>query len=159
MHNSKYYTRRDIIKIAAGTGLAGLTDIPDGFAGTKDNPIVQENKNLGTTDWQLTYIKSANYRSGSVEGYCSKTSLRPGESADIFISTEIITDVVIDFYRMGYYGGKGGRFMKRLGPFQASRQADPPIADHRLRACNWERTTSFTVPKDWLPKLYYTCYT
>lgn len=154
MHKNRYFTRRDIMKMAGGTGLTNLADIPDVFAGTMDNQIVNENKNLGTTDWQLTYIKSAHYRSDSVEGYCSKTSLRPGESVDIFISTEIKTDVVIDFYRMGYYGGKGGRFMERLGPFQVSPQAEPPIAEHRLRACNWERTTSFTVPKNWLSGVY-----
>lgn len=156
MQNKRYVTRRTMMKMSAGMILPGSVDFSS-LADKKlqkDNPIVQENRNEGTTDWQLTYIKSANYRSGAIEGYCSKTSLRPGESVDVFINVAAATDVLVDFYRMGYYGAKGGRFMKRLGPFRVNPQTDPPIAEHRLRACNWERATAFTVPQDWLSGVY-----
>lgn len=157
MEDKSYFTRREIIKMAAGTSLAVSANLPTVFAGKKepkDNPIIRENKKIGTTDWQLTYIKSTGFRSDSVEGYCSKTSVRPGESVDIFVNTGIEDDVVIDFYRMGYYAGQGGRFMQRLGPFLVSPQDDPPISEHRLRVCNWKLTTSFLVPTDWLSGVY-----
>src|SRR5690606_20966036 len=99
-------------------------------------------------------VKSEKYRSKPIEGYCSKTSLRAGESMEIFISTESDTDVFIDFYRMGYYGGKGGRFMKQLGPLKVYPQAEPPIAENRLRECNWEPSISFTLPEGWVSGVY-----
>ncbi|MEO6684878.1 MAG: N,N-dimethylformamidase beta subunit family domain-containing protein, partial [Dyadobacter sp.] len=62
--------------------------------------------------------------------------------------------MTIELYRIGYYGGKGGRFMQRLGPFQVHTQPTPPIAEHRLRSCNWERSTSFAIPRDWISGVY-----
>jgi hypothetical protein len=41
------------------------------------------------------------------------------------------TAVSIDLYRIGYYGGKGGRHVTRLGPFTVAPQPTPPIGDHR----------------------------
>ena len=159
-----HLTRRELLKGAAGMGMAGAVSPIAGFAGydpQKRSLIVEENKKAGTTDWQLTYVKSVNHRSKLIEGYCSKTSLRAGESLDIFLSAGGLsgekgfkTDVAIDFYRIGYYGGKGGRFMQRIGPFSVGTQPAPPIADHRLRACNWQSSTSFTIPEEWVSGVY-----
>ena len=157
-------TRRELLKGAAGMGIAGamspLASLAN-YTQQKKGLIVDENKKPGTTDWQLTYVRSDHYRSKLIEGYCSKTSLRPGESLDIFLSAEglskekeFTTDVTIDLYRIGYYGGKGGRFMQRLGPFPVHTQPTPPIAEHRLRSCGWERSASFTIPQDWISGVY-----
>lgn len=163
-------SRRKLLKDSVLLGMAGALNPLRGVASTenpvdrekkKDNIIVKENRNPGTTDWQLTYVKSENYRSRVIEGFCSKMSVRNGESLDIFISAEDVsgeknfsTDVTIDFYRIGYYGGKGGRFMSGIGPFKVRTQPTPPIAEHRLRVCNWERTTSFRIPDDWVSGVY-----
>ena len=55
---------------------------------------------------------------------------------------------------MGYYGGTGGRFMKRLGPFAGVTQPDPPIGPKRKRECAWETCTSLVIPNDWLSGVY-----
>lgn len=152
-----HLTRRKLLKDAARAGLFGVLTPLISVAGTgprKEGLIEIENKKEGTTDWQLTFVKSETLRSKKIEGYCSKMSLRPGESMDIFLSTSADTDVVIDLYRMGYYGGKGGRFMKRLGPFPVRPQVVPPIAEHRLRECDWDRATAFKVPDDWISGVY-----
>ena len=162
---NKNLSRRDLLKGAAQMGLLGT--IPPSLGGLKttDLPkkglISEENKKAGTTDWQLTYVKSNNYRSPLIEGYCSKTSLRAGEPLDIFLSAGGLsggkgfkTDMTIDFYRIGYYGGKGGRFMQRIGPFPIHTQPPPPIAEHRLRSCNWKISASFTIPDDWVSGVY-----
>lgn len=154
---ANYLTRRELLKGTTQAGLAGALMPLTSFAHTsprKEGLIAAENKKPGTTDWQLTFVKSEEYRSRLIEGYCSKTSLRPGESVDIFLSANPATEVTVDIYRMGCYGGKGGRFMKRLGPLPVDLQPVPPIAEHRLRTCNWERATSFTVPGDWLSGIY-----
>lgn len=165
MTDKKYHlSRREVLKGAAGLGLtSAISPLKDfaQFAPQKIGLIVNENKLPGTSEWQLTYVKSEGYRSRVIEGYCSKTSIRPGESLDIFLSTDNIikekdfkTEVVIDFYRLGYYGGMGGRFMQQIGPFQVGTQRIPPIAEHRLRSCAWERSTSFTIPEDWISGVY-----
>ena len=118
------------------------------------NPIVEENRKPGTTDWQLTFIRSENHRSEAIEGYCSRTSVKPGESLDVFLSADRATDVTMDVYRMGYYGGKGGRHVTRLGPFPVRPQPTPPVGPNRLRECRWARTTTLAIPRDWLSGVY-----
>jgi hypothetical protein len=151
-------SRRDVLKGAAHAGLAATLLPLSGFSSTetqKSGLIAAENKKPGTTDWQLTFIKSEQFRSKLIEGYCSKTSVRSGESLDIFLNAASQTDISIDIYRMGYYGGKGGRFVKKLGPFPVSPQVVPPIAENRLRQCEWEKSaTSLKIPQDWLSGVY-----
>ena len=52
--------------------------------------IADENRKPGATDWQLTRVRvdASQYRSPWVEGYCSKQSVRAGESIDIMVSTD-----------------------------------------------------------------------
>src|SRR5689334_16877080 len=105
-----FFTRRQMINKTVNLGfLASVSQLLSFRSSphTSDNIIVRENLKKGTSDWQLTFVKSENYRSKSIEGYCSKTSVRSGDSLDIFISASENTSAVIDFYRMGYYGGKG----------------------------------------------------
>ena len=61
---------------------------------------------------------------------------------------------VIDVYRLGYYGGKGGRHMAQIGPFKGKVQPEPGIGDERLRECQWEPATKLVVPDDWTSGVY-----
>jgi hypothetical protein len=79
-------SRRDVLKGAVNAGLAAALLPLSGFSNAEQQRstlIVAENKKQGTTDWQLTYVKSEELRSKEIEGYCSKMSLRAGESIDI----------------------------------------------------------------------------
>lgn len=150
-------SRRQLMKSAVAAGLlmpGAAPAVHPPRAQTASNRIAAENQLPGTTDWQLTYVLSRDYRSKAIEGYCSRTSARPGESIDFFVSAEPATEAVIDLYRLGYYGGKGGRYMTQLGPFRVRSQPDPPFSEHRLRECRWERTTRLTIPDNWLSGLY-----
>src|SRR5690606_13243246 len=57
-------------------------------------------------------------------------------------------------YRMGYYGGKGGRHMAKLGSFPGRSQEVPPMTVERLRECKWESATSLNIPMDWPSGVY-----
>ena len=151
-----HLTRRSLLKGAATAGLGcAVTSLAAGAQVLpRDSVIARENSKPGTTDWQLTFIRSKDFRSEMIEGYCSKTSVRPGEEIDIFLSANPATHVEIDFYRMGYYGGKGGRHISRLGPFAVTPQPTPPVGERRLRECRWERTTRLTIPREWLSGVY-----
>lgn len=155
-------SRRQLLKYAAmgglsglvGTGLSSLSYAGTHSSSTSQNKIVRENSKAGTTDWQLTFVQSRDFRSKVIEGYCSRTSVRAGETIDIFVSADPVTSVNIDIFRMGYYGGKGGCLMTRMGPFKVAPQPDPVIAEHRLRECHWDKTAQLTIPDDWVSGVY-----
>ena len=59
-------SRRDVLKGAVNAGLAAALLPLSGFSNAeqqRSNLIVAENKKQGTTDWQLTYVKSEELRS------------------------------------------------------------------------------------------------
>ncbi|GEP41570.1 hypothetical protein BGE01nite_08610 [Brevifollis gellanilyticus] len=118
--------------------------------------IEKENSLPGSSDWQLTRMrldKSA-YRSPFIEGYCSRQSVKAGEVLDIFVSTNPAARFKIEIFRTGYYGGKGARLMTELGPFEGTAQPTPEVGEKRLRECRWQKTTSITIPQDWLSGVY-----
>jgi hypothetical protein len=151
-------TRRELLKSAAKLGLTGalapLTATAAGPAPATRGVIIDENRRPGTTDWQLTFVRTEHFRSAMIEGYCAQTSVRPGGSLDLFISAQPATDVTVDLYRLGYYNGKGGRHVARLGPFPVTPQPTPPVGEHRLRECAWARTTTLKIPPDWVSGVY-----
>ena len=119
--------------------------------------IADENAKPGSTDWQLTRMrldKSGGFRSPVIEGYCSRQSVKAGESLDIFVSAKPAARLKIEIFRTGYYGGKGARLMTELGPFDGNEQPVPEIGTKRLRECRWEKTTSLTIPDDWVSGVY-----
>ena len=162
-------TRRKMLKgTAAGLGasIAPLASFAHVSPQKKNNLIQAENTKPGTHEWQLQYtsfdtpVTMASYpmirylRSVSIEGYVTRASLLPGESLDFKVSMRNPGKFLIDIYRMGYYGGKGGRHMTSLGSFTGRRQEDPLMGMERVRECNWETATTFTIPKDWMSGVY-----
>lgn len=133
---------------------------------TAQNPVVTENNKPGTKDWILDkvradtcgllkpYIADLFCRQQDIEGYCSKTSLKSGETLDVFVSTNPESSFTIDIFRMGYYGGKGGRKMMRLGPFEAHTQPTPEDGEKNLRDCKWTKSFDIKILKDWVSGVY-----
>jgi hypothetical protein len=119
--------------------------------------IAEENAKEGALDWQLTRVRldeAKGFRTSLIEGYCSKQSVKAGETLEIFVSTNPSARFEIEIFRMGYYAGRGARLMTKLGPFQGKTQPDPPIAERRLRECTWEASTSISIPSDWVSGVY-----
>lgn len=120
------------------------------------NPIIAENKLTGATDWQLTRVRadSGGFRSPWIEGYCSKQSVKTGESIDIMVSTRPVAKFKVEVFRMGYYGGRGARLMTTLGPFQGVEQPDPEVGKKNLHECQWKKSTTLTIPENWISGVY-----
>src|SRR5262245_10238541 len=121
--------RRQLLKgaLAAGT-LAGISPealaadgpAPEAKATRSPDLIRSENGKPGTKDWLLTKTgvdPHTKHRCPWIEGYCSHTSIRAGERLSIMVSTNPVSAFTIDIYRLGYYGGDGGRLMQKLGSF------------------------------------------
>ena len=114
------------------------------------NVVREVNRKRGTTDWILTSARvdpATRYRSPWIEGYCSRTSVRAGETIEFKVSTNPPSSFVIDLYGMGYYRGMGGRRVGRFGPFRGGPQPDPSIGEQRLRECAWQTAMRLTVPR------------
>jgi hypothetical protein len=144
--------------------LGGLAASAALAASPRRDLIKDENARPGTTDWQLAYVRTDPksesgwgkwaVRSPLIEGYAGATSVRPGGKIDLFVSTAKKAKVFVDVYRLGYYGGKGGRHMTRLGPFDGKPQPVPEVGKDRLRECAWEKCHTLEVPKDWVSGVY-----
>ncbi len=120
------------------------------------NRIQLENKQLGALDWQLTRVRvdKDGFRSRWIEGYCSKQSVKSGESIEVMVSTEPASPFHIEFFRLGYYGGRGARLMKQLGPFVGAAQPVPKPGAKNIHECTWSPATSLTIPEDWVSGVY-----
>lgn len=160
--------RRDAMKGTAAASLSlvapGLTSRAAAGTATPDDAdgdrslIRRENEQPGTRDWQLARVRinRGNYRTSLIEGYCSRQSLAAGETLQIFVSTEPARRFTLDIYRMGWYGGAGGRLMTSLGPLRGTTQPVPEMGPlpGRLRECRWEPTAELTIPDDWVSGVY-----
>ena len=104
--------------------------IPEAVAQTDSSratTIEEENRQPGSTDWQLTRVRAdaEDIRSPWIEGYCSRQSVAAGETIDIMVSTNPPQSFQIEIFRMGYYGGCGARLMQTLGPLEGTPQPTP----------------------------------
>jgi len=166
---SSTLSRRDLLKGIAGLGatsaLSGcalhtvetLSGNQPKFAAAQSDLIRRENEFPGTRDWLPTKSRidpKTKYRCPWIEGYCSRTSVRAGETIDIFVSTNPASNFTLEIFRMGFYGGAGGRSVLHLGSFKGKIQPDPEIGKNRLRECRWERTASIKIPKNWTSGIY-----
>lgn len=151
--------RRDFLSgvaaatLAAGSGCARSTNAIQ----RSSDLIRQENAKPGSRDWLLGNSRideKSRYRCPWIEGYCSLTSVSAGEEITFHVSTNPATKFTLDLYRMGYYGGAGGRLVHSFEPLMGQAQPDPAIGLNRVRECAWEPTISFTIPPDWLSGVY-----
>lgn len=114
------------------------------------NAIVLENQKPGTTAWKIT-----NQATTEIAGYASATSVNKGGALPIKISLAQRGNYTLDVYRLGYYGGAGGRLITSSGTRFGFNQPIPRAERGTLLIqCNWQ--TSFTVRTgaDWTSGLY-----
>lgn len=152
-------TRRSFLASAAvpAATAAALSSGDATAQPARRNRIEEENAKPGTTDWQLTRVRlnKGKYRTSLVEGYVSHQSIRAGETLEFFVSTEPARRFTIDLYRLGCYGGKGGRHVAQLGPFEGTVQPIPKMKrSNRLRECQWQPSARLEIPGDWLSGVY-----
>ena len=121
------------------------------------NAIHIENQKCGTSDWVLTKTRvdpENGIRCPWIEGYCSSPSYQSGDQIQVFLSAKPSAKVTLEIFRMGYYGGKGGRLVKEIGPIQVETQPTPDPGIHRVQICDWKPSVEWTIPSDWLSGVY-----
>lgn len=146
--------RRDILR---STPALLLPTLISSAAPPNGNAIQHENQCEGTLDWQLAKTRTeptSKYRCPWIEGYVSKASVRSGDSLSFHVSTNPPAPFEIRIFRMGYYGGLGGRLVQHLGSFQGTPQPDPEIGPNRVRECQWTPCKTITIPDTWQSGVY-----
>ena len=108
-----------------------------------------ENLNPGTKAWRLPgpAAEVGGVAHGGVTGYVSRQAIRVGQTERIYVSAPGARTIRIQIFRMGWYGGRGGREVlvsRRL------RAVPQPPCIHRfatgLTECAWHPTLSFAIP-------------
>jgi hypothetical protein len=115
------------------------------------NSIYTENQNPGTTNWQIT-----NQTTNEIAGYASATSVNKGGTLDIKVSLAQPGQLTIDVYRLGYYGGTGGRLILSSGSLNGITQPAITITDAntRLGEANWSTSYTLAVGSNWTSGIY-----
>jgi hypothetical protein len=153
--------------LLAGAGLTASAWPLTLIAGRKTAPargdlVRAENARPGTTDWMLARVESAPDAQGderfrrrrAIEGYCSHTSARAGDTVAFFVSAQPASRFSVDFYRMGHYAGAGGRHVLSLPARAAAAQPDPSDGPKNLVEARWKPTFTLKIPHDWLSGVY-----
>jgi hypothetical protein len=106
---------------------------------------VPENSRPGDPDWGISQLGAPD----EVMGYAGQSSVRPGEPADLYVSTTSREFKVVAF-RIGWYGGDLARRVWESGPVRGLRQRAAGFTDDTNTVyTDWG--TSLTVPTDGWP--------
>jgi hypothetical protein len=147
--------RRKLIPALALLSLLALAGpgVSPEVAAAAGNPIVTENQQPGTSAWQLGL--TADDVSKQIKGYASLTSVLQGGSLTLYVTVNPPQSYTIDVYRIGWYGGLGGRLESHAGPLTGTSQpACLPDATTGLIACNWTPGYTMPIPTSWTSGVY-----
>ncbi len=139
---SKRISRKKFLGLTMGS-VAGMLATSKTFGAFQgNNPITVENAKPGTANWQPT--NQAQQR--EIEGYANRTSVSPGQSISFFVNTASAS-YTIEIYRLGWYGGAGGRLHRSSGSRTGIKQTIPtPSATTGLCECKWKTPWTTTIP-------------
>jgi Domain of unknown function (DUF4347)/Domain of unknown function (DUF4082) len=118
------------------------------------NAIVVENQKAGTTDWK---IASTNQANTEIAGYADATSINKGQAINLKVSLAQAGQYQIDVYRLGYYGGTGGRLViPSISGLNGVAQIGP-TTDPNTKLVEYNWNTSYTLQTDtgWTSGLYF----
>ncbi|OWY65473.1 hypothetical protein B7486_41845 [cyanobacterium TDX16] len=116
------------------------------------NAIVLENRKVGTTAWKITNLAM----NDEIAGYADATSINKGQALNLKISLAQAGEYRLDVYRLGYYGGKGGRLIASVTGLNGLTQAAPTMTNASTKLVEYKWNTSYTLQtgRDWTTGLY-----
>jgi hypothetical protein len=152
-------TRRGALALALACLCAGVL-LPVASADAL-NAIQLENERPGTTAWELPGATRTTVASPStaVQGYSSQLSVAPGEVLALHVSTTPAASYRVEVYRLGWYGGAGGRLItclpSCLGSEPGLAQPVPsPDPNTGLLDAGWPVSDTVPVTSAWTSGYY-----
>lgn len=118
-----------------------------------DRPSAGGSVDQAGSSWRIP----PNYQ-GGIEGYANRTSVSPGQSAQLFVSTRA-PKFVVRAFRMGWYRGAEGHAVWTSPPTDGHPQSAPVLASSVTRTVTAHWTPSLSVstagwsPGDYLLRL------
>lgn len=123
--------------------------------GVQANWVIQENQQPGTTNWQIANTPA----NGFIEGFADQTYATTGQPVHLYVSTSAPA-FHVEAYRIGYYGGAGGRLVWASPSFQGQAQPQCQLTGgvNMVSCANWTQSltvqvTQYFVQGDYLLKL------
>lgn len=124
-----------------------------GDAAPGPNPVVTENAKTAaqgvTTNWTISDAQYA--ANGEIEGYASAASVNRGGTIRLHVNVkDPVNDptYTIEVYRIGWYGGAGGRLV--LGPYSHTSTTQPacPMVNAATKTieCDWSTSRTLSIP-------------
>ena len=137
-------------RTTTSTTVAGpTTRTVDGVTIPVSAAIVAENAKPGHAWWVTTPQNP-----GDIEGYASQVSAVAGDQVSLFVSTKA-PQFHVEAYRMGYYGGVGGRLVWQSAEVAGARQPTPTIVGpYNMIECQWQPSITVPVTAAWPPGAY-----
>lgn len=154
------------------------------FAHAAQNPIILENQQSGTMRWRppeppadwrpgqpLTLspkppeLPNGDWGRVTLAGFASGTSINTGDTITFFITNNPqlagaqTPNFSLEIFRLGYYGGTGGRSMYRVTGLSGTRQPPcysqaPPPTNTGLIECHWSASFRLPIPASWVSGVY-----
>ena len=133
-----------------GAGATVVVPLRRAVIPTGLNPIAAENALPGTTAWRIADVAA----SAGIEGYANRVSASVGDTVILYVSTNA-PHFIVQAYRMGYYGGLGGRLVWTSAPQRGGVQAPPAVQPGtNMVSAPWHPSLSLTVTPAWTPGDY-----
>lgn len=132
--------------------------------------IASENANFGTDQWNRVSANNNGFGSTSqIQAYLSAPSVDPGGSLTLYVSTASNgTTYSLYIYRMGWYGGAGGRLMQVVTGQTGVSQGYTDTTTFQMFNCpsayvdgttnyvepRWSASYTLNVPSNWVTGCY-----
>ena len=118
--------------------------------------MVAENAIRGTTAWQPL---ESNAGLHAIEGYAGQASVAPGQTLTLRVSTRPAAPYQVQIFRLGWYGGLGGRLLTCLPSCTKTAAGRPGalVAPHPTTGMvrvRWPVTQRLRIPAAWVSGYY-----
>ena len=137
--------------VAVPSGTAGPSTVPSSPPPPpmRDTGIADENRRTGNSGWDLRGATGAT----TVQMFAHPASVAPGDMLNLHLRS--LAKTTIEWYRLGWYGGAGGRLV-RVDRHVPAMAAGPAVVDPesgRVEAPD-PVALSVPIPADWPSGLY-----
>jgi hypothetical protein len=119
----------------------------DAGSGKQADWVVSENQQPGTNNWRINGTPAT----GSITGFADQTYATVGQPVKLYVSTTA-SRFHVEAYRIGYYGGLGGRLVWASPDYDGQQQpACPLTAGINMVACdNWSSTMTVQITQQFI---------
>jgi hypothetical protein len=153
------FTRSLLVALTLLAGRAGA----DACDGSHSNPVVTENCATSPASWSSDWKVDRGqfvYDPAVLEGYAGSTSVAPGGTLNFYVALRKTSATFrLDVYRLGFYGGAGGRLLKSDASVHGMPQPAcawhlPNTPEQYYGCSNWTLSYALAVPVDWTSGIY-----